>query len=69
MSQEINYSVKAEVAVEIISMYIAIAKEDNLKDIEKILRKEREEIYLGNEKIIEKVINEYGNIIKKRLGK
>ena len=34
MSQGINYSVKAEVAVEIISMYIAIAKEDNLKDIE-----------------------------------
>ena len=52
-----TYSIKAEVAMEIISMCIAIAKREN--DIEKI--------YLGNEEIIAKVINEYGNYFKKRM--
>ena len=59
-----TYSIKAEVAMEIISMCIAIAKRKN--DIEKlnIFSEEKEKIYLGNEEIIDKVINEYGNYFK-----
>ena len=48
-----TYSIKAEVAMEIISMCMAVAK--------------KEKIYLGDEKIIEKVINEYGEYFKKRM--
>lgn len=62
-----TYSIKAEVAMEIISMCMAIAKREN--DIEQynIFSEEKEKIYLGDEAIIEKVINEYGEYFKKRM--
>lgn len=61
--------VKREVAIEIISMMIAFASQDN--DTEKInsLKEELDQLYLGNEDIIEKAYNEYSSEIKKRLGK
>ena len=62
-----TYSIKAEVAMELISMCIAIAKKEN--DIEQynIFSKEKEKIYLGDEAIIDKVIKEYGDYFKKRM--
>ena len=62
-----TYSIKAEVAMEIISMCMAVAKKE--KDLEKynMFSEEKEKIYLGDEKIIEKVINEYGEYFKKRM--
>lgn len=40
-------------------------KQDELKEELKTLQKEREEMYNGNEEIIDKVINEYSNLVKK----
>ena len=61
--------VKREVAIEIISMMIALAVEDNNQEEITRLNKEKDMIYLGNETIIEKSYNEYSKIIKERLGK
>lgn len=62
-----TYSIKAEVAIEIISMCIAIAKKE--KDIENLKKfsEEKEKIYLGDEIIIDRVIKEYGKYFKKRM--
>lgn len=62
-----TYSIKAEVAMEIISMCIVIAKKENDIQQYNIFSEEKEQIYLGNETVIEKVINEYGNYFKKRM--
>ena len=60
-------NIKFEVAIEVISMYIAIAKKNG--DIEKLMKliKEREKIYLGDINLVNKVIKEHGNCVKKRL--
>lgn len=60
-------NIKVEVALEIISMCTAIAKQDDDLDKMKTLNYEREEIYRKNKDIIEKVISEYGKIVKKKL--
>lgn len=61
--------VKREVAIEIISMMIAFAVEDNNKEEINKLNKEKDMIYLGDETIIEKSYNEYSKMIKKRMEK
>ena len=60
--------VKTEVAIEIISMMIALAVKDNNKEEIERLNKEKESIYMGNEEIINKAYNEYSKIIKEKLG-
>lgn len=55
--------VKREVAIEIISMMIAFAVEDNNQEEINRLNKEKDMIYLGDETIIEKSYNEYSKII------
>ena len=61
--------VKREVAIEIISMMIAFAVEDNNQEEIVRLNQEKDLLYLGDETIIEKTYNEYSKIIKKRLEK
>ena len=61
--------VKREVAIEIISMMIAFAVEDNNQEEINRLNKEKDMIYLGDETIIEKTYNEYSKIIRKRMEK
>ena len=61
--------VKREVAIEIISMMIAFAVQDENEEEINRLNKEKDMIYLVNEEIIEKSYNEYSKIIKKRLEK
>lgn len=61
--------VKTEVAIEIISMMIAFAVEDNNQEEISRLNEEKNSIYMGNEEIIEKAYNEYSKIIKERMGK
>lgn len=61
--------VKREVAIEIISMMIAFAVEDNDHEAIQRLNKEKEKLYLGDVTIIEKAYNEYSKIIKKRMEK
>ena len=55
-----NSITKLEIAVEIIANKIAKAARENDGKIDKYL-KEREEMYNGNDKIINKIIEEYGN--------
>ena len=62
-------NLKIEVAIEIISMMIAFAVENNNEEEIKKLNQEKDQIYLGNEEAIEKTCNEYSKIIKKRLEK
>lgn len=61
--------VKREVAIEIISMMIAFAVEDDDQEIINRLNKEKDMIYLGDETIINKTYNEYSKIIRKRMEK
>lgn len=64
----INLNTKLEVAVEILAAKIAKTSEEGYKIEDKemqILLNEREEMYKGNEDIIEKIIKEYGSEIKK----
>lgn len=61
--------VRTEVAIEIISMMIAFAVEDNNKEEISRLNEEKNSIYMGNKEIIEKAYNEYSKIIKERMGK
>ena len=51
-------NVKTEVAIEMISLY---------KELSHKLIKERERIYLGDNSLVDKVVNEYGEKIKKLL--
>ena len=60
--------IKTEVAIEIISMMIALAVKDNNREEIERLNKEKESIYMGNEEIINKAYNEYSKIIKEKLG-
>ena len=55
-----NSNTKLEIAVEIIANKIAKAARENDGKIDQYL-KEREEMYNGNDKIINKIIEEYGN--------
>lgn len=57
--------IKFEVAIEVISMCIAIVKKNG--DMEKVnkLIEERKNIYLGDSDFANKVIKEYGNFIKR----
>ena len=55
-----NSNTKLEIAVEIIANKIAKAARENDEKIDQYL-KEREEMYNGNDKIINKIIEEYGN--------
>lgn len=64
---EKNY-VKTEVALEMISLYIGLEIKNDKKLAEKLI-KERDNIYLGNTILVDKVVNEYGNKIKDLLGK
>ncbi|MBO5005220.1 MAG: hypothetical protein J6D03_08300 [Clostridia bacterium] len=61
-------NVKFEVALEVISMYISIAIANNDMELAERLKKEKKEMYLGNNKLVEKVIDEYGKKIKDNLG-
>lgn len=61
--------VKTEVAIEIISMMIAFAVEDNNKEEVERLNNEKDRIYFGDEEIVEKAFNEYSKIIKERMSK
>ena len=65
--REMREHVKVEVAIEIISMCIAIAIDNNDIDEIKKLNNEKERIYLGDEHIIEKVIKQYGSKVKRFL--
>ena len=55
-----NSNTKIEIAVEIIANKIAKAARENDEKIDQYI-KGREEMYNGNEKIINKIIEEYGN--------
>lgn len=59
-------NVKTEVAIEMISLYIGLESRNN-KELTHKLIKERERIYLGDNSLVDKVINEYGDKIKKLL--
>ena len=62
-----NKNVEVEVAIEIISMYIAIEyKNKNFLKVEK-LNSEREKIYRGDTCIIEKVMKEYASKVKEMI--
>ena len=64
-----NPNIKLEVAVEILATKIAMhsMKGYNVEDEEmKRIIKEREEMYKGNEIIIDKIIKEYGTEVKRR---
>ena len=67
MNSEISSNTKLEVAVEIIAAKIAKCSREGCKEKDEKMRKlmnEREEMYKGNEKIIDKIINTYGPEIK-----
>ena len=55
-----NSNTKLEISVERIANKIAKAARENDEKIDKYI-KEREEMYNGNDKIINKIIEEYGN--------
>ncbi len=59
-------SIKTEVALEMISLYIGLALKEN-KKITNHLIKERDLIYQGNNILVDKVLNEYGDKIKQLL--
>jgi len=62
-----NKNIETEVAIEIISMYIAIEyKNNNFVEVEK-LKSEKEKIYRGYNCIIEKVIKEYATKVKEMI--
>ena len=56
-------NVKTEVAIEMISLYLGLELNNN-KELAHELIKEREKIYLGDNFLVDKVLNEYGNKIK-----
>lgn len=65
---EISQNTKLEIAVEIMAAKIAkTSKEGYTINDEKMqqLIKERNEMYIGNEDIINKIIKEYGSEIKR----
>ena len=65
---EISQNTKLEIAVEIIATKIAKCSRDGYRTKDNEIRnliKEREEMYKGNEEIIDKIINIYGKEIKR----
>ena len=65
---DMNLNTKLEVAVEILAAKIAKTSREGYKVEDKeiqILLNEREEMYKGNNIIIDKIINEYGKEIKR----
>lgn len=65
-----NVNTKLEIAVEIMAAKIAkIAREEKNQDSEEIKRllKERIEMYQGNEEIIDKIIEKYGEEKDKKI--
>ena len=68
VSNTIGENVKFEVALEVISMYMSIAIANNDLELVEKLKKEKKEMYLGNNELVDKEINEYGKKIKEKLG-
>ena len=67
VSNTIGENVKFEVALEV-SMYMSIAIANNDLELVEKLKKEKKEMYLGNNELVDKAINEYGKKIKEKLG-
>lgn len=68
MKENVSFNTKLEVAVEVISAKIANMsnKGYTVEDEEmKKLINEREQMYLGNETVIDKIINVYGTELRK----
>ena len=66
---EMSLNTKLEVAVEIIAAKIASLSNAGYNETNEemqILLKEREQMYTGDEEVINKIINVYGPEIKKR---
>ncbi len=66
--KNLSLNTKLEIAIEIMATKIAMSSRQGytIKDQETIkLLKEREQMYMENEEIIEKIIKEYGPEIKK----
>ena len=61
--------VNLEVSLEILSLMLAFAVEDNDEEAIERLKKEKQELYLGNNEVIDKAYNEYSKIIKERMEK
>lgn len=61
-----NENVKLDVAIEIMSTKLANAMNKNDKEETIRLLQEREEMYRGNWDIINKVLNEYSNDVKRK---
>lgn len=60
-----NENVKLDIAIEIMSTKIAIAMEKkDGKEVNRLLE-EREQLYLGNWDIINKILEEYSKDVKK----
>ena len=68
VSNTIGENVKFDVALEVISMYMSIAIANNDLELVEKLKKEKKEMYLGNNELVDKAINEYGKKIKEKLG-
>lgn len=68
VSNTIGENVKFEVALKVISMYMSIAIANNDLELVEKLKKEKKEMYLGNNELVDKAINEYGKKIKEKLG-
>lgn len=65
--ENISLNTKLEVAIEIMAAKIALCskKGQDTNDLEmRKLLKEREEMYIGNQEVIEKIIKEYAPEIK-----
>lgn len=61
-----NENVKLDVAIEIMATKLANAMNKNDKEETTRLLQEREEMYRGNWDIINKVLNEYSNDVKRK---
>ena len=67
-NSEMSLNTRLEVALEILSAKIASASKQGLTtedDEMKLLLEEREKLYSGDEKILDKIIDIYGPEIKK----
>ena len=60
-----NDNVKLDVAIEIMSTKIADAMNKKDKEETKRLLEEREQLYLGNWDVIDKILNEYSKDVKR----
>lgn len=60
-----NENVKLDIAIEIMATKIAIAMEKkDVKEVNKLLE-EREQLYLGNWEVINKILEEYSKDVKR----